>query len=368
MNARRILFIHPNFPGQFRYLLKFCAGTGEFKLDFITEALPVDYPGVTLHRSYEPGRTRAESVGSVLRKLASKGYFPDLVISHSGWGSDLLVPEIFPEARFLSYPEWYYRAGNPRNLPIIKALERCTRALVPTEWQKSRFPARFHDKIRVIHEGVDTSFYRPDADAVFEFFGQRYTANDEIITYAARGQEPIRGFSEFMRALPTILGARPQAKILIAGEDRVCYGGKHPSGQSWRKLLCAELKLSGDRVIFCNKLPEEYFLKFLQVSSLHIYLTKDFILSWSLLDAMSCGCLILGSDTAPVREAVEHGRNGRLCPLTSEAIAAAAVSMLENRENLPILRSQAIRDIHERYDVSDCVRKQYQLIREMLDD
>ncbi len=368
MNARRILFIHPNFPGQFRYLLKFCAETGEFKLDFITEALPVNYPGVTFHRSYEPGRSRTESVGTVLRKLALKGYSPDLVISHSGWGSDLLVPEIFPEARLLSYPEWYYRAGNPRNLPIIKALEYCTCALVPTEWQRNRFPIRFQNKIRVIHEGVDTSFYKPDAEAVFEFSGQRYTANDEIITYAARGQEPIRGFSEFMRALPAILAARPQAKILIAGEDRVCYGGKHSSGQSWRTLLCAELKLPEDRVVFCNKLPEEYFRKFLQVSSLHIYLTKDFILSWSLLDAMSCGCLILGSDAAPVQEVIAHGRNGQLCPLTSDAIAAAAVSMLENREGLQNLRAQAIRDIHARYEVSDCVRKQYQLVREVLDD
>lgn len=366
MNARKILFIHPNFPGQFRHLLKFCAARPEFKVDFITEALPVNYPGVTMHRSHDPALPRPESVAAVLRKLAGTGYRPDLVISHSGWGSDLRVTEIFPEAKLLSYPEWYYRAGNKRNLPIIRALERCDLAMVPTAWQKARFPARFQNKLRVVHEGVDTAFYRPDPSAVFSFFGRNYTADDEILTYAARGQEPIRGFPEFMRALPVILAARPLVKVLIAGDDRVCYGGRHPSGQSWRSLMKNELALPEDRVIFCNKLPEEYFRLFLQVSSLHVYLTKDFILSWSLLNAMSCGCLVLGSDAAPVREVLEHNRNALLCNLDSGAVAAAAISALENKGRFRELRIQAREDVLAAYDAADCVLKQYRLIREIL--
>ncbi len=366
MNARKILFIHPNFPGQFRHLLKFCAARPEFKMDFITEALPVNYPGVTMHRSFDAALPRSESTAAVLRKLAAGGYSPDLVISHSGWGSDLHVAEIFPQTKRLAYPEWYYRAGNKRNLPIFKALERCDLAMVPTQWQKARFPERFQNKLRVIHEGVDTAFYRADPSASFSFFGQRYTADDEILTYAARGQEPIRGFPEFMRALPRILAARPQVKVLIAGDDRVCYGVRHPSGESWRTVMLKELALLKDRVVFCNKLPEEYFLKFLQISSLHVYLTGDFILSWSLLNAMSCGCLVLASDTAPVREVVTHERNGLLCAPDHASIADTVISMLEHRAHFRALRKQAAIDIREHYDASDCVQKQYQLMMEIL--
>ncbi len=363
---RKILFIHPNFPGQFRHLLKFCAGQPELKVDFITEALPVNYPGVEIHRSYAPGRTRTESVTAVLLELKQRGYSPDLVVSHSGWGGDLHLLNVFPAAKFLSYPEWYYHTGNPRNLTIEESLKKCTCAMVPTEWQKSRFPKQFQGKIRVIHEGVDTAFYKPVPNAVFTFFGRNYSATDEIVTYAARGQEPIRGFPEFMRALPAVLAARPQAKILIAGEDRVCYGAQPPGGKSWRQTLNEELKLPEDRVIFCNKLPEEYFVKLLQVSSLHVYLSKKFVLSWSLLNAMSCGCLILGSSGESVSEVLKDGHNGLSCELDSGAIAAAVIRTLEQKSELVSLRKQARQDILMNYDAAQCVQKQYQLIKELL--
>ncbi len=365
---RKILFIHPNFPGQFKHLLQYCAERGEYVLDFITEALPVDYPGVRIHRVTDKTLSRPESTAVVMREMAARGYRPDLVISHSGWGSDLKVPEIFPLAKLLCYPEWYYQAGNKRNYPILKALEYCHVAMVPTQWQKQRFPVRFQNKIRVIHEGVDTVFFKPQADAVFTYHGRSYTAGEEIITYAARGLEPIRGFPEFMRALPAILAARPQAKVIIAGDDRVCYGGTHSSGKGWREVLTDELKLPVERVIFCGKLPEDYFLKLLQISALHIYLSRDFVLSWSLLDAMSCGCLILGSDTAPVTEVLKSRVNGITCDLNSSSIAAATIEALAGLEALSPLREQARRTVVEHYNRTDCVRKQYHLIGELLNE
>lgn len=365
---RKILFIHPNFPGQFKHLLQYCAERGDYILDFITEALPVDYPGVRLHRVTDKSLIRPESTAEVMRGMAARGYRPDLVICHSGWGSDLKLPEVFPRAKLLCYPEWYYRSGNKRNYPILKALEYCRAAMVPTRWQKQRFPKRFHHKIRVIHEGIDAVFFKPSPEAVFTYHGRNYSVKDEIITYAARGLEPIRGFPEFMRALPAILRARPEAKVIIAGDDRVCYGGTHPSGNGWRQVLSDELRLPAERVVFCGKLPEDYFLKLLQISSLHVYLSRDFVLSWSMLNAMSCGCLVLGSDTPPVTEVLKNQVNGITCELASSNIAAAVIETLANRNGLKHLREQARREIIEHYNAEDCVRWQYRLIGELLNE
>ncbi|MDD2403408.1 MAG: glycosyltransferase [Victivallaceae bacterium] len=359
--VKKILFIHPNFPGQFRYLAEYCAASPWFEVDFITEALPCGAPGIRMHRIVDNRSPRSESTAKVLRALKAAGYIPDLAVAHSGWGHDYYFRDIFPETSIISYPEWYHHEGDIRNEMLNVTLQNSDHVMVPTQYQKSRFPTRFHDKIRVIHEGVDVQYFSPATDVVFKYFEHEFKCGDEIITYAARGLEPVRGFPEFMRAIPSILNARPNVRVIIAGDQQSCYGPAHPSGMSWRKVLEDELKLPLERVIFCGKVGEPYLLKIFQISSLHIYLSRPFILSWSILEAMSSGCLILGNSGYPLQEVLTDGYNGVVCELDNISIAETAIRILESPGKFQHCRVQAREFAKKNYCSEKCVQNQLQL-------
>lgn len=362
----KLLFIHPNFPGQFRYLVAHSANSPEYQVDFVTEALPGGFPGVAMHQITDTWSRRSEATATVLQRLHSQGYRPDVVICHSGWGHDLYVAEIFPNVPILSYPEWYYSEGDQRNVALLKTLENCSAALVPTQWQKTRFPVQLQNKINVIHEGVDTEYFKPDADATFSYHEHQFKRGDEVITYAARGLEPLRGFPEFMYALPVILRARPNARVIIAGDERNYYDRAHPSGKSWRSVLQNDLKLPPECVIFCGKVGEPYLLKIFQISSLHIYLSRPFVLSWSIIEAMSTSCLVLGSATEPVLEVLHNGQNGITCALNSDAIAQNAIDVLENPEKFQSYREAARKFIEDNYNAKNCVQQQLKLLHSII--
>jgi len=205
-------------------------------------------------------------------------------------------------------------------------MQMASTAVSPTRWQASTFPPDFQQKISIIHEGIDTSRIHPNPDARLKLNEQlTLTKSDEIITFAARNLEPYRGFHIFMRALPSILLRCPTAHVLIAGEDGVSYGNRPAQGKSWRQIFTEQVKnqiadSDWQRVHFLGKLDYPDFITLLQVSSVHIYLTYPFVLSWSLLEAMSAGCAIIASDTAPVREAITNDQTGKLVNFLTQKI------------------------------------------------
>ena len=208
---------------------------------------------------------------------------------------------------------------------------------------------------------------RPDAKARFTLpDGRVLSAEDEVITYVARNLEPYRGYPSFIRALPELLAARPNAHVVIVGGDEVSYGRKPPEAPNWREHMAREITLDPARVHFTGKLPYAQYLALLQVSALHIYLTVPFVLSWSCLEAMSAGCLVLASSTAPVLEAIEDGVNGLLCDFHSpQDIAAKAAQALAARADLTLLRKAARQTVLDRYDLSHCLPAQMQLVEEV---
>jgi glycosyltransferase involved in cell wall biosynthesis len=211
--------------------------------------------------------------------------------------------------------------------------------------------------LNVIHEGVDSTVARPDPTARLILANEsrvEFKAGDEIVTYVARNLEPYRGFPSFMRSLPKILAARPNARVLIVGGDEVSYGARLPQGESYKKRLLAELGDSLDlsRVHFLGKIPYGAFIKVLQVSRVHVYLTYPFVLSWSMLEAMSAGCLIVGSRTQPVQEVLHHGANGLLVDFFSpDEIADRVTAALEDRLAFESLRQNARQTVLDRYDL-----------------
>lgn len=355
-----ILFIHHNFPAQFKWLAPALVNAGHtvvaMTLNKSTDAsfkgVRLIYYGVsrvtTLNAhpwaiDFETKVIRAEACFKKALEIKAEGFSPDVIIAHPGWGESLFLKDVWPAARLGIYCEFYYHArgvdmgfdpefgeGDPtdvckirlKNLNNLLHFEVADAGLSPTHWQASTFPEPFRDKISVIHDGIDTDALVPNPAVSLTLNGNIVlTKVDEVVTFVNRNLEPYRGYHIFMRALPEILKRRPKAHILIVGGDDVSYGCRPTKevhgGDNWKSIYAAEMrpKISDadwKRVHFLGGIPYNVFIPMLQLSSVHVYLTYPFVLSWSLLEAMSVGCAIVASDTQPLHEAITHDVTGRL--------------------------------------------------------
>jgi glycosyltransferase involved in cell wall biosynthesis len=388
----KILCVHQNFPGQYLHLARYLGSQPEHQVVFITQRQEGEIPGVR-KITYKPRRTitpqvhhylrdseaavlNAQEVARVALDLRKAGFIPDVMLGHNGWGEIWYLKDIFPEAPLIGYFEFFYRLQGadvgfdpadpitpdtaPRlrtkNLGNLLALDTADLGQCPTEWQKSVYPRRYHPILNVIHEGVDTSVATPDPAARLRVADRQaeFAAGEEIVTYVARNLEPYRGFSNFMRSLPRILATRPNARVLVVGGDEVSYGARLPDGKTFRQVMLTELGDSLDlsRVFFLGKIPYAGFIKVLQVSRVHVYLTYPFVLSWSMLEAMAAGCLVVGSRTQPVEEVLNHGGNGLLVDFFSpEQIADRVITALEDSKSFASIRQNARQTIIDRYDL-----------------
>lgn len=333
----KILFLHDNFPAQFGAFGRYLAQEG-WEVWFGTQRkgatmLDLKVFNYAPHRKvtekihpYAGNFERAVLAGQAMARvgldLKKNGFSPDIVMAHSGWGPGLFVKDVWPDAKYIGYFEWYYRADAPdvaflsekersvdeqlraraRNAAILMDLAHCDAGVCPTYFQKSQFPECFHDKLHVIHDGVDTDYYKPESGAKLSLPEHELNEAGEVITYVARGMEPYRGFLEFMKALEIILKERPRAHAVIVGEDRVAYGRRLPEDESYKQQAQNERDLDWGRVHFTGLLPRPQYRSVLQASSVHVYLTVPFVLSWSVLEAMSAGCAVVASDVDSVRE------------------------------------------------------------------
>ena len=338
----KFLLVHQNFPGQFRHVGRALAERGRAVVAIggnanIVQRPPL-HPAVKLlayrldkkaspathHciRSSEGAVRRGQTVARAALELKKQGFAPEF-------------PATFDDTPRLRV----------KNTTQLLSLEAADAGISPTAWQAGRYPAEFRQKIEVMHEGIDTESVSPDPAAVFEWNGLSLTAVDEVVTYVARNLEPYRGFHVFMRALPRLLAARPRARIVIVGGDDVSYGRRLPEGQTYRAQYLAELgeRIDLSRVHFTGRLPYADCLRLLQVSSAHVYPTYPFVLSWSMPEAMAAGCALVASNTAPVREVVEDGVNGRLVDFfDAEELADTVADVLARpAEFAPPLRVRA---------------------------
>lgn len=389
------LFVHQNFPGQFRHVAAALAGTQGHRVVAIGDAdnlkgrsMPhpaigvLAYPALpganpsTHHyiRDYERAIRRGQSVARIAMEVRQKGFLPDVIVAHPGWGEGMFLKDIFPEARHIHYFEFFYRGRGSdvgfdpeypsqlddllrvriKNSTQLISLDACDAGISPTEWQRSQYPPAFQERIRVMHDGIDTDVVAPDPRARLELDGLSLAAGDEVLTYVARNLEPYRGFHVFMRALPRILSARPGLRVVIVGGDEVSYGKRLPEGQNYREKLIAEAGHGVDwsRVHWLGRVPYATFLKVLQVSRVHVYLTYPFVLSWSMLESMAAGCALVASDTQPVREVLRDGENGCLVDFFDHvALAERVEAMLADPGAYLDMRRRARETVVQGYDL-----------------
>lgn len=394
----RIVFVHPRGAGQFRHLIASLAEEGH-EVALLCESADVALPGVTVQRLASPritpnlpaplafaeryagnGHRTAEALEAIGRRRP-----PDLVVGHIGWGDLLFARDVLPATPTIGYCEFFlspeggdvgFDPAEPaltadrlriraRNMAQLSSLEAMSGGISPTRWQRSRYPHWARQKISVCHEGVDIDLCRPGAPerAVLPG-GVVLSPGEPIVTFAARSLEPCRGFPQFMRAAAALARRRPEVRFVVVGGDDVSYGAPPPGGGTWRQELMTETGLDPSRVVFTGWLPHAALINLFRLSSVHVYLTTPFVLSWSVLEAMACGSLVIGSATPPVEEVIEDGRNGLLVDFWAvDALADMMLEAVRRPARFQSIREAAAQTIADRFALHDCLDRQRAILR-----
>ncbi|TCL00675.1 glycosyltransferase involved in cell wall biosynthesis [Shimia isoporae] len=408
----KILFIHQNFPGQFKHLAPALVERGH---EVVSLTLRVKEPGTwkgvrlvpyELKRApskglhpwlvdFETKLLRAESCFAAARKLRDGGFTPDVIVAHPGWGEPMFLRDLWPTARIGLYCELYYTNRDTdvgfdpefpkaeketdairlrlKNLNNTMHRDVADMGISPTQFQAATYPEEWQDIISVIHDGIDTNVVKPNPEATFELpDGRVLSRDDEVVTFVNRNLEPYRGYHVFMRALPRLLKERPNAQVLIVGGDEVSYGAAPPKGQTWKQIFIDEVRgriptPDWERVHFLGKVPYGNFLSMLQITRAHVYLTYPFVLSWSLIEAMSIGAPIVASDTAPLQEVITDEETGLLFPFfDGERMVAQISRVLDDAALRDQMGASARALAIEGYDLeSRCLPRQLAWIDEL---
>jgi glycosyltransferase involved in cell wall biosynthesis len=407
------LLVHQNFPGQFKFLAPTLVRRGHDVTAMTMRKIQVkQWQGVKLvsykarhgttpdiHpwvRDFESKVIRGEACLRAALDLKKQGLDPDVIIAHHGWGESLFLKEVWPQARLGVYCEYFYQPHGAdfrfdpefpvkdpidavcrldlKNLNNRLHFEQAVAGISPTRWQADTFPEPFRNRISVIHEGIHTDAATPDPNvslALNTHDGRKVTLTrtNEIITFVNRNLEPFRGYHVFMRALPDLLQLRPDARVIIVGGNEVSYGAPPDPAvhgkKTWKQVFIDEIRprindKDWQRVHFVGRIPYTQFIPVLQISTVHVYLTYPFVLSWSLLEAMSCGCAVVASDTPPVLEVIRQGETGRLVDFFSGPDLVNEICLLLDDPKIrERLGKNARRFIRETYDLKTiCLPKQ----------
>ncbi len=393
-----VLFVHQNFPAQFGHIAQHLVQRHGFRCTFVTERRGgkvgevecVQYKvdgGATKQnhyctRTFENATRHALAVHDAVK--ARPDLKPDLLVGHSGFGSTLFLRELFPNIPIINYFEYFYRTrdsdmdfrkeyppvpmdflrARARNAMLLLDLDNCDAGYSPTDYQRSLFPQEYQHKLRTIFDGVDTAIWKPMPNLHREINGYRVPDGMKVVSYATRGMESMRGFDVFMKAAKKLSDRRKDVIFLIAGQDRVCYGGdeRFTGGKTYKEWVLYQDQYDLSRFVFLGLIPPTELAKLFNITDVHVYLTVPFVLSWSLLNALACGTTILASDTPPVREMIRNGENGVLFDfLDVDALAELANQLLDRKAEYQVLGRQGAELIREKYSVDVCLPRMVEL-------
>ncbi|MFO0909492.1 MAG: glycosyltransferase [Isosphaeraceae bacterium] len=381
-----ILFVHQNFPAQFGHIARHLVRSRGWQCTFVSKTPKGESAGIrkieyatkggardSTHycsRTFENAIWHSHAVFEACK--ADPDLRPDLIVGHSGFGSTLFLNELYPDVPIINYFEYYYHShrsdidyrpefpsseldflrARARNAMLLLDLQNCHRGYSPTHFQQSLFPAEYRPKIDVIFDGIETDVYHRRTGVARTVAGRTIPDSTRIVTYVSRGFESMRGFDVFMKVAKRIYQQYSNVVFVCVGSDRVCYGGdeRHIQHKTFREHVLAGDDYDLNRFIFTGMVPVSGLVDIFSLSDLHIYLTVPFVLSWSLMDALACGCTVLASDTAPVAEMIEDGRNGLLAGFFDvDGMAARGVEVLRNPVEFAPLGQEAVERIHRSY-------------------
>lgn len=397
-----VLFVHENYPAQFGHVARWLAERQGWRCTFVTQRAGEAPPGIEriayhvsggatpqtnyCSRTFENQIWRSQAVFDVL--AARPDIQPDLIVGHSGFVSTLFLRELYA-CPVVNYFEYFYRTRNSdldfrndlplcpprdllraraRNAMLLLDLENCDAGYSPTCWQRSRLPERYQQKITTIFDGIDTSLWRPRAGVPRRIAGWDLPGDKRIVTYVSRGMESMRGFDIVMRVASHLTRTRDDVLFVIVGEDRVVYGGdrRFTGNKTFKQWVLEREPCDLSRVLFVGRIPPRELAQLFSLSDLHLYLTVPFVLSWSLMDALACGCTILASDTAPVREMIRHEENGLLVDFFDvDGFVAAANRVLDDPAAFRQLGRTGVQLIEEQYSLETCMPRMRAFFQEV---
>jgi glycosyltransferase involved in cell wall biosynthesis len=397
-----ILFVHQNFPAQFGHIADYLARHKGYRCTFVSEKpsgraggierIQYRIQGGATERNHYCSRTFENTIWhchAVYEALKARPDIqPDLVVGHSGFGSTLFLRELY-DVPIINYFEYFYRSHNSdmdfrpdfpsselnhlraraRNAMLLLDLENCDRGYSPTRWQRDRLPDLFHDRVRVIFDGIDTRLWRPLPGCPRQIGERAFPDDVKIVSYATRGMESMRGFDIFMKVAKRLSERRKDVVFVIAGEDRVCYGGDQSvtGSKTFKEWVLAQDDHDLSRFHFLGLIPAGQLVQLFNITDLHIYLTVPFVLSWSLMDALACGTTVLASNTAPVCEMIGEGRNGLLADFFDvERMTEIAERVLDAPGDFKHLGRAGVEMIHEQYSLDVCLPRMLALYEEAL--
>jgi glycosyltransferase involved in cell wall biosynthesis len=395
-----VLFVHQNFPAQFGHVAQYLIDRHGWRATFVSQNVHAPFGGVEhvryqtrggataqthyFSRTFENAIWHSQGIYDALR--ARPDIRPDLIVGHSGFCSTVFLRELY-DAPIVNYFEYFYRTTGTdmdfrpdfppteanrlrvraRNATLLLDLDNCDAGYSPTWWQRDLLPRQYHDKVRVIFDGIDTSLWRPIPGQARRLGDRTFPDDVRIVTYAARGFESMRGFDIFMKVAKKLCDRRRDVIFLIAGEDRGCYGSddRVTGCKSFKQWVLAQDHYDLSRFHFLGLLPPAELAAMFRLSDLHVYLTVPFILSWSLLDALACGATILASDTPPVREVITHGQNGLLAGFFDvDGLADTASRVLDAPDQHRPLGAAGVELIRQRYSMDVCMPQMLALYEE----
>ena len=407
-----ILFVHSNFPAQFKHLFAALCQKDNFTIKFLAQSkewnsneldsnkiipynISREVAGDLCHpnlRRFEKAILIAQASLREAIKLNEQGFKPDLIIGHSGYGATLYLKELWPKAKFIGYFEWFYKSSgsdvgfgsnqqttpdqacriHTYNAPILMDLSMCDRAITPTKWQAAQFPKKWQSSIDIIFDGIDAQLFKPldekQLKQGLKIPGIELPTDVPLVTYTTRGFEPYRGWPQVAEGLSLLMQRNPQVHILLVGSDEVAYGSKRADGISWRQWAFQNFFFDPNRIHFSPPLQYCDYLKVLQHSWVHVYWTIPFILSWGLMESLSTGCSIVASNTAPVQEIIKSGQEAILVDFFDpDGMASRIDELIQDTEHRIYLGNNARNKIvHSQYDLEYTLKNQLQLINEVL--
>tara|TARA_Y100000739_G_scaffold128052_1_gene110283 strand:+ start:6379 stop:7593 length:1215 start_codon:yes stop_codon:yes gene_type:complete len=363
----KILFLHPNFPAQFKAPCIGLAQTNRHDVKFIcqthfgrsingVEKLVLKGSGshentlLAGKNEHERILFRAKAYRTSFLTLNNQNWQPDVVVAHSGWGCGLHVKEIWPRTHFISYLEWWFDAKSDliaslkqneyyklnekaiqklwnRNIPTAFEMSVSDKIITPTNWQKQQLPPLLRNICEVVPDQIDKAMFFPEPTKI---------SKRPLLTYGTRGMEPMRGFPQFIKAIPYLLRKWPQLKIEIAGSDTVSYGGNLPKEKSWQKWASNFLSSEGlsDRVEWLGQMPLKKYSNWLKKTWCHVYLSEPFVTSWSFIEAMHCEIPLVVSDTKATLEFEHINQNiSKIDHNNQEELLAAINAQIRFRGN-----------------------------------
>ena len=388
----RILLVHQNIPGQFRDLAPALCDRGHELKAIGSSQRPLDERIEVLRYGVEkPERQgihrlsgevdewirRAEQVAERARELKARGWAPDVMLAHPGWGEALLLREVFSSSPLVVWPELWLRpehlglaadqlnVGDQlylrlKNWLLEGALAQAQRVILPTQYQAASFPQAWQDKITVVHEGVDPELCQAERLQSL-CLGREITLEPgvPVVTFISRNLEPMRGFPCFMEALPELQRQHPQVQVVVVGGDEVSYSQAAADGRCWREVMLEKLEgqLDRRRLHFFPRIAHSELIKLYRRSDLHVYLSRPFVLSWSLLEVMACGTAILAADNAMTADVITPGQEGGLCAEQPDALAAAMLEGLRDPQRLRQWGVNARRRVEQEFLRPACLER-----------